>query len=138
MVRSPAVVALSLCCLAAWPFAGHAQILASGEFALEASSGSGDPAFNSALTAVHMLPGVLGSTSGMQVAVGLRDASRPDKVCDLTDPYGGLFDDCAAVDWPFPGRRGINLLELETVSGLLTLHLRMTDVLSLDPEPDGP
>lgn len=116
----------------------EAQLLASGTFDLEESSGPGDPAFNSALTANHTLPGDLGSTAGEMVVVALRDSSRPDKMCDLDDTFGDLFSGCAAVDWPFPGRRGINLLEVETTTGLETLHLRIGDSLSADPEPDGP
>lgn len=120
------------------PHTTDAQTLASGTFDLEESSGPGHPAFNSALTANHTLPGDLGSTAGGMIVVALRDSSRPDKVCDLDDDFGDLFSGCAAVDWPFPGRRGINLLEVETTSGMQTLHLRIGDTLSADPEPDGP
>jgi len=135
MSRKSVVVTLCLFCIAAWPGTLTAQVLASGQFDLEASSGPGDPAFNSALTANHAMPMGLGATSGVEISVGLRDVGRPDLVCD---PDGGLFQDCAAVDWPFPGRRGINLVEVETTSGFVTLHLRMTDTLEADPEPDGP
>ncbi|MEM7350833.1 MAG: hypothetical protein AAF657_08505 [Acidobacteriota bacterium] len=138
MPRSLTTIVLSLLAVSALASPVGAQELASGEFALEASTGPGDPVFNSPLTAKHVMPMGIGSTSGVQISVGLRDVSRPEKVCDRTDPSGGLFDDCAAVDWPFPGRRGINLLEVETVSGLQTLHLRMTDTLAPDPEPKGP
>lgn len=114
------------------------QTLASGTFDLPNSTGPGDPGFNSPLTAQHTLPLGVTAPAGTEIRVGLRDVSRPDKVCDLDDGFGDLFNGCAAVDWPFMGRRGINELEVETTEGFTTLHLRMGDVLSLEPEPDGP
>lgn len=124
--------------LGASPAMLPAQTLASGLFDLPRSTDPGHPDFNSALTANHTLPAGLPTTMGSEIHVRLRDASRPDKVCDLDDDFGDLFNGCAAVDWPFQDRRSINLVEVETDQGLVTLHLRMNDGLSLDPEPDGP
>ena len=115
-----------------------AQTLAEGSFDLPRSTGPGHPDFNSVLTANHFMPMDVEALAGSEIRVGLRDAGRPDKVCDLDDDFGDLFNGCAAVDWPFPGRRGINLLEVETVDGLQTLHLRIGDTMSVDPEPEGP
>lgn len=134
-----AVAALTVAALAvAAPSILPAQSLADGLFDLPNSTGPGDPGFNSALTANHTLPTGLGATAGAAIHVRLRDAGRPDKVCDLDDDFGDLFNGCAAVDWPFQDRRGINLVEVETDEGPVTLHLRMDDSLSLVPEPDGP
>ena len=118
--------------------AASGQVLASGLFDLPNSTGPGDPDFNSALTANHTMPLGLIAPAGAEIRVALRDVSRPDMVCDLDDDFGDLFNGCAAVDWPFPGRRGINLVEVETVQGLMTLHLRIGDTLSAVPEPEGP
>ena len=115
-----------------------AQVLAQGEVDLFFSTGPGSPNFNSAITQVHTVPVDLGPTAGQRLVLSLRDASRPDQFCDPTDPSGGLFEGCAVVDWPFPGRRGINLVELALASGDRTFHLRMSDELSDDPEPEGP
>ncbi len=128
----PWIVALSM------PSLLSAQVLASGEVDLLFSDGPGSPTFNSAITRVHTVPMDLGSTSGKLLVLSLRDASRPDQFCDPDDPTGGLFEGCAVVDWPFPGRRGINLVELEMDSGDRTFHLRMSNALSDDPEPEGP
>lgn len=120
------------------PVATEAQVLASGTFDLAFSGGPGSATFNSALTRMHGMPLDLPPTAGAHLVVSLRDLSRPEQVCDPDDPSGGLFDGCATVDWPFPGRRGTNLLELQSSSGNETLHLRMDDTLSAEPEPDGP
>ncbi|MEM1180820.1 MAG: hypothetical protein AAGM22_20920 [Acidobacteriota bacterium] len=138
MLRTCLLIASLAAATAATPPAVGAQTLASGLFDLPNSTGPGDPGFNSALTANRTLPADLPPTAGAEIHVRLRDVSRPDMVCDLDDTFGDLFSGCAAVDWPFPGRRGINLVEVETDQGLVTLHLRMNDTLSLDPEPDGP
>ncbi|MEM6796348.1 MAG: hypothetical protein AAF725_20420 [Acidobacteriota bacterium] len=124
--------------LAASPVCAGAQTLASGTFDLPSSTGPGHPDFNSALTAMHAIPLGVSATAGTEIRVSLQDVSRPDMVCDLEDSFGDLFSGCAAVDWPFDGRRGINLVELETAAGLETLHLRLNDTLSADPEPEGP
>ena len=133
---------LALLCLALMavgpPTLATAQTLASGTFDLGNSTGPGDPDFNSALAANHTLPMDITGLAGTEIRIGLRDVSRPDQVCDLDDDFGDLFSGCAAVDWPFQDRRGINLLEIETTQGLRTLHLRIGDVLSPDPEPEGP
>ncbi len=126
--------------LAIWAASGSAQVqvLASGTVDLEASSGPGDPNFNSPITRMHVLPVAPMPAAGSRLIVSLRDISQPDQFCDPSDSSGGLFDGCATVDWPFPGRRGINLVEIELTSGAQTLHLRMDDTLADDPEPDGP
>ncbi|MCH9647009.1 MAG: hypothetical protein K0U98_02155 [Deltaproteobacteria bacterium] len=118
--------------------AAQAQVLASGTYDLQFSTGPGSPTFNSALTRMHTLPGDLGATAGARLVVSLIDLSRPDQDCDPDDPSGGIFEGCAVVDWPFPGRRGINLIEAQLTTGFETFHLRMGDVLSDEPEPSGP
>lgn len=132
---------ISLCALALlWlaPTMASAQLLASGEFALPASSGPGDPNFNFAFTVEPTVPTGLGTTAGKTLAISLRDSSRPDQFCDPDDPFGGLTEGCATIDWPFPGRRGINLMAIDLEGGKQTFHLRMEDMLSDQPEPDGP
>ena len=126
--------------LAVWSTSAvvSAQVIAAGQFQLDPSTGPGHPDFNSALTAMHTIPIDLGSTTGSHLSIGLRDISRPDMVCDLDDDFGDLFNGCAAVDWPFMGRRGINQLDFDTDSGTGTLFLRIGDTLSLEPEPLGP
>ncbi len=114
-------------------------VLASGTHNLDFSNGPGDANFNSAITRMHTLPLDLGATAGDRLIVSLRDLTQTSQVCPGDeDPSGGLFDGCATVDWPFPGRRGINLVEAQLTTGLETFHLRMGDVLSSQPEPDGP
>ncbi len=138
MSRLSACLAVALFVVLPAPVSLAAQILADGEFELLFSNGPGTPNFNSAITLSHIVPADLGPTTGRHLILSLRDSSRPDQFCDPDDPSGGLFDGCATVDWPFPGRRGINLLGLTLDSGNQTLHLRMSDELADEPEPDGP
>ncbi len=120
------------------PSVAQAQVLASGTFDLQFSLGPGSPSFNSPLTRMHTMPADLEETAGGTLIVSLVDLSQPGQLCDPDDPFGGLLDGCATVDWPFPGRRGINLVEVQLSTGLETFHLRMSDQLAADPEPDGP
>lgn len=138
MSRSLVRLVLALLFVLQAPTLLSAQILAQGEVDLFFSTGPGSPTFNSAITLPHTAPADLGPTAGRLLVLSLRDASQPDQFCDPADPSGGLFDGCAVVDWPFPGRRGINLVELALDSGDRTYHLRMSDQLEDDPEPDGP
>lgn len=134
------VTLLVACCLLlGLPAVAQVQVLASGQVDLpHTTTGPGSPEFNFPVTRMHTLPLGLGSTAGARLVVSLRDISQPDQLCDPNDPSGGLFDGCATIDWPFPGRRGINLVELELSTGIETFHLRMNDELSDTPEPDGP
>ncbi len=138
MPKALARLALTLILALCAPSLLMAQVLAEGEVDLFFSTGPGSPHFNSAITRMHTVPADLGPTAGQLLVLSLRDSSRPNQFCDPEDPTGGLFEGCAVVDWPFPGRRGINLVELALNSGDRTFHLRMSDDLADDPEPDGP
>ncbi|MEM7049323.1 MAG: hypothetical protein AAF604_06675 [Acidobacteriota bacterium] len=129
---------IGLALLLAGGLSAQAQVLASGQFPLGFTSGPGSPNFNSAITLAGTVPADLGPTAGGRLVLSLRDVGRPDQFCDPDDPSGGLFDGCATVDWPFPGRRGINLVRLELADGVQDFHLRMDDTFSAIPEPDGP
>ncbi len=127
------------CLLLGLAAGAQAQVLASGQVDLpHTTTGPGSPEFNFPVTRMHTVPLGVSAAAGARLVVSLRDVNRPDQFCDPDDPSGGLFDGCATIDWPFPGRRGINLVELELSTGIETFHLRMNDVLSDIPEPDGP
>ena len=138
MSKTLATLALALLLALSTPSQLTAQVLAEGEVDLFFSTGPGSPNFNSPITQMHTVPADIGPTAGRLLVLSLRDSSRPEQFCDPEDPTGGLFEGCAVVDWPFAGRRGINLVELELDEGSRTFHLRMSDEFDDEPEPEGP
>ncbi len=101
-----------------------------GVFDLVAANGFDDPGFHELITISGEFPQGLGATAGRQLVVALRDAGRPDLICEIHHPSSG----CATVDWDdFGGRRNTppgggyfaNRVLLATEDGPLELFLNM-------------
>ena len=126
-------VLLTTASLCATPVQG--QVIASGQFELREGIQFKQFSFR------HTVPLGLGSTTGRQLAVRLRDVTQPDRTCEIDHPLSG----CATIDWPLPegtvplvDENFRNLVAVETANGLLEFHLRMDDGLSSQPEPVHP
>jgi hypothetical protein len=102
-------------------------VLASGELRLPAAINESDPGSHEVFVVLQELRPDLRPTSGRELVLTLRDASRPGLACGSDEPEDG----CATLDWsgdpedprvPAEGRF-VNRLRIELVTGVKDLYL---------------
>jgi hypothetical protein len=102
-------------------------VLASGELQLPAAVDENDSGYHEVFVVLQELRPDLMPTSGRELVVRLRDASRPGLVCASDEPEDG----CATIDWSGdpadprvpPEGRFVNRLRVELDTGVKDLFL---------------